>query len=132
MTCGLSTKTMRKILLIEDSKIAGPAIIGALQLRGVECAWAKDGATGLETARREKPVLVLLDLLLPRISGFDVCKKLKTDEATWKIPVVIMSTMTDAESKEKAKNAGADYFIDKPYDMSAVVDQILKLLPKAR
>ena len=121
---------MSKILIIEDSKITGPALMEVLKLKGVDCSWAKDGATGLETAKREKPSLVLLDLLLPRVSGFDVCKKLKTDETTWRIPVVVMSTLTDAESKEKATAAGADYFIEKPYNLSAVVDQVLKLLPK--
>jgi len=121
---------MQKVLLIEDSKIIAPALAGALKLKGVECAWAKDGASGLDMAKREKPVLILLDLLLPRVSGFDVCKKLKTDDATWRIPVVIMSTLTDEGSKEKAKEAGADYFIDKPYSLADTVGQILKLLPK--
>ncbi|MCL2888045.1 MAG: response regulator [Elusimicrobia bacterium] len=120
-----------KVLLIEDSKIAAPALIGALKLKGVECVWAKDGARGLDMAKREKPVLILLDLMLPRISGFDVCKKLKTEDATWRIPVVVMSTLTDDESKERAKEAGADYFIEKPYSLAATVDQILKFLPKA-
>ena len=119
-----------KVLLIEDSKIAAPALIGALKLKDVECVWAKDGARGLEMAKREKPALILLDLMLPRISGFDVCKKLKTDDATWRIPVVIMSTLTDGESKDKAKEAGADYFIDKPYSLADTVGQILKFLPK--
>ncbi|MGB2579096.1 DNA-binding response OmpR family regulator [Elusimicrobium simillimum] len=104
--------------------------MGALKLKGVETVWAKNGIEGVEMAKREKPVLILLDLMLPRISGFEVCRLLKTDDSTWRIPIIIMSTLTDPENKQKAIEAGADHFVDKPYNMQQTVEEILKYLPK--
>ena len=72
--------------------------------------------------------LILLDLMLPKLSGFEVCKMLKTDNATWRIPVVIMSTLVDDESRLRAQEAGADYFIPKPYDLPATIAEIKKHL----
>ena len=66
--------------------------------------------------------------MLPKLSGFEVCKLLKTDNATWRIPVVIMSTLSDPESRDRATEAGADYFIPKPYDLAATLAEIKKLL----
>ena len=83
---------------------------------------------GVAAARKEKPDLILLDLMLPKLSGFEVCKMLKTNDLTWRIPVVIMSTLTDPESRDRAKEAGADYFIAKPYDLAATLAEIKKYL----
>lgn len=119
---------MKKVLLIEDSKTLAGALVGALKLEGVQTVWAADGVQGVTAAKREKPDLILLDLMLPKLSGFEVCKLLKTDNATWRIPVVIMSTLTDADSKDRATASGADYFVDKPYDLAATLAEIKKYL----
>ena len=102
--------------------------MGALQLSQVQTVWAADGATGVAAVKREKPDLVLLDLMLPKLSGFEVCKLLKTDNATWRIPVLVMSTLTDTESRTRAQEAGADYFIPKPYDLPSTLEEIKKHL----
>ena len=119
---------MKKVVLIEDSKSLAGALTGALELEGVQTVWAADGVQGVAAARREKPDLILLDLMLPKLSGFEVCKMLKTNDLTWRIPVVIMSTLTDPESRDRAKEAGADYFIAKPYDLAATLAEIKKYL----
>ena len=119
---------MKKIVLIEDSKVLGTALVGALKVDGIEAHWATTGVEGVTLAKREKPDLVLLDLMLPKLSGFDVCKLLKTDNSTWRIPIVIMSTLTDEDSRERATQAGADYFIPKPYDLPATLAEIKKIL----
>lgn len=119
---------MKKVVLIEDSKTLAEALTGALGIEGVNVVWAADGVQGVAAAKREKPDLILLDLMLPKLSGFDVCKLLKTDNATWRIPVVIMSTLTDPESRDRAKEAGADYFIPKPYDLASTIAEIKKHL----
>ena len=119
---------MKKIVLIEDSKVLGTSLVGALKVEGVEAYWAENGAQGVSLAKQQKPDLILLDLMLPKISGFDVCKLLKTDNATWRIPIVIMSTLTDPESRERAQEAGADYFIPKPYDLPSTLAEIKKIL----
>lgn len=119
---------MKKVVLIEDSKSLAGALTGALELEGVQTVWADDGVQGVAAARKEKPDLILLDLMLPKLSGFEVCKMLKTNDLTWRIPVVIMSTLTDPESRDRAKEAGADYFIAKPYDLAATLAEIKKYL----
>jgi len=119
---------MKKVLLIEDSKALVGALEGALKLNGINVVWAADGVQGVAAAKREKPDLILLDLMLPRISGFEVCRILKTDDATWRIPVVIMSTLTDSESRTRAQEAGADYFIGKPYSLPDTLAEIKKYL----
>lgn len=119
---------MKKVVLIEDSKVLGNALCGALKVDRIEVHWAENGVAGVQLAKQIKPNLVLLDLMLPKLSGFDVCKLLKTDNATWRIPVVIMSTLSDPESRDRATEAGADYFIPKPYDLAATLAEIKKLL----
>ncbi len=119
---------MKKIVMIEDSKVLGTALSGALKVEGIEVHWAKNGVEGVAAAKQIKPDLILLDLMLPKLSGFDVCKLLKTDNATWRIPVIIMSTLSDPESQDRAKEAGADYFIPKPYDLADTLQEIKKHL----
>ena len=119
---------MKKIVMIEDSKVLGTALSGALQVEGIEVFWAKNGVEGVSFAKAEKPDLILLDLMLPKLSGFEVCKLLKTDNDTWRIPVIIMSTLSDPESQDRAKEAGADYFIPKPYDLADTLAEIKKHL----
>ena len=119
---------MKKIVLIEDSKVLGTALVGALKVEGIEACWAHNGVEGVSLAKAQKPDLILLDLMLPKLSGFEVCKLLKTDNATWRIPIVIMSTLTDPESRERATQAGADYFIPKPYNLAETLAEIKKIL----
>ena len=119
---------MKKIVMIEDSKVLGTALAGALKVEGIEVHWAKNGVEGVSAAKQIKPDLILLDLMLPKLSGFDVCKLLKTDNATWRIPVVIMSTLSDPESRDRAQEAGADFFIPKPYDLEDTLNEIKKYL----
>jgi len=122
------TNTPKKIVLIEDSKELGIALSGVLRLKGHEVILAKDGVAGVEAVRREKPSLVLLDLMLPKLSGYEVCRMLKTDNTTWKIPVVVLSTLSRPEQVDRAKQAGADHFIPKPYDLDSVLGEIEKFL----
>lgn len=119
---------MKKVVLIEDSKILGTALVGALKVENIEVHWADNGVKGLALAKQVRPDLILLDLMLPKISGFEVCKLLKTDNATWRTPVVVMSTLVDEESRLRATEAGADYFIPKPYDLQSTLAEIKKFL----
>ena len=116
--------------MIEDSKILGNALKGALELKGHEVVWVNDGRLGLPAVKKNKPDIVLLDLMLPHISGFEICKAVKSDSAVYKTPVIIMSTLTKQEDIDRAKEAGANHFIGKPYDLQATLAEIDKFLPK--
>lgn len=123
---------MAKLVLIEDSKNLAIALKGALELYGHEVVWVDDGRQGLMAVKKNKPAAVLLDLMLPHVSGFEICKAIKTDSSIFRTPVIIMSTLIDSESKEKAQEAGADYYIEKPYNLKETLAQINKYLPKTK
>ena len=117
----------KKILVVDDERTN---LVRAKMLLQEEFApiLVSSGEQCLEYLKDHKPDLILLDIMLPKISGFDVCKLLKTDNATWRIPIVIMSTLTDEESRERATEAGADYFIPKPYNLPETLAEIKKYL----
>ena len=120
----------RKILLVEDSKSVSEALKAVLEAEGKLVFLARDGVTGLALARREKPDLILLDLLLPKLNGYEVCAALKRDNSTRHIPVLVISTMDSAESVEKAKICGAKNFMKKPYNLEDLLLEIKRLLPE--
>jgi DNA-binding response OmpR family regulator len=121
---------MSKILLIEDSKTLGAALKTAFEIKGHEVFWVSDGRDAFPAVKKNMPDVILLDLMLPHVSGYDVCKAVKTDNKTYLIPVIVMSTLTKPEQKERAMEAGADHFIDKPYDLKAALSEIYKYIPK--
>ena len=123
---------MAKLVLIEDSKNLALALKGALEINGHEVVWVDDGRQALMTVKKNKPAAVLLDLMLPHINGFEICKAIKTDSSVFKIPVIIMSTLADYESKQKAQEVGADYYIEKPYNLKETLAQINSYLPKKK
>ncbi|GAB4031942.1 MAG: hypothetical protein Fur0012_09860 [Elusimicrobiota bacterium] len=119
---------MKKILMIEDSKKTSLILKEVLEKTGYIVFLEQDGVSGLSAARREKPDLILLDLLLPKISGFDVCKNLKQDNSTRHIPIIILSTMYNQENMEKMKVLGAVNFLKKPYRLEELLLEIKKHL----
>ena len=121
---------MAKIILIEDSKILAQALKPALELKGHEVLWINDGRRALLEIKKFLPDIILLDLMLPHVNGFEICQAVKSDMALMKIPVIIMSTLTKQEDIERAQNAGANHFISKPYELKQTLNEILKFIPK--
>ena len=120
-----------KILIIEDSKNMSGMLKEILEHDGITVLQAFDGVSGLMAARREKPDLILLDLLLPKMSGYDVCNRIMKDNMTRHIPVLAVSTLDTRDSMNKLRMAGARHFMKKPYDLDALLAKIKSLLPKA-
>ena len=121
----------RRIVMIEDSKAASTVLKQVLEAEGHAVALASDGMAGLALARREKPDLILLDLLLPKLNGYDVCNALMRDNLTRHIPILIISTLDTPESVAKAKQCGARNFMKKPYHLEDLLREIKRLLPAA-
>lgn len=121
---------MAKIILIEDSKILANILKPALELKKHEVKWVADGRLAISEIKKFKPSIILLDLMLPHISGYEICKAVKSDTALYQIPVIIMSTLTKTEDIERAKQCGADHFIAKPYNLAQTLLEIYKYLPK--
>lgn len=101
-----------KILLAEDDRLLSKAASAALRRRGLEVFTAADGEEAVEVARRETPDLILLDVIMPKLQGFEVLAQLKADPATANIPVVMLSNLAQQADVDEALRAGAiDYWI---------------------
>jgi len=120
---------MKKILFIEDESALQKTFGEILKQEGYEMISALDGETGLRLAESEKPDLILLDLILPKIHGFDVLKKLKGDKETKDIPVIVLTNLEKIEDVDKALELGATtYLIKAQYSLEEVVEKIKKVL----
>ncbi len=112
-------------LIVEDNPEQADMVSGMLRLRGFDPVIAGDGLTGLEEARKRKPDVVLLDLMLPDITGFEVCSRLRTDRTTMLIPVVMLTALTDVVNRIHGFRVGANAYLSKPYgidDLYAAID----------
>ena len=118
----------KKILIVEDSKKTTSVLKEVLEMEGYSVYIANDGVNGIAMARREKPDLILLDLLLPKVSGFDVCSILKKDDYTRHIPIIIISTMYSKENIDKLKICGILNFLKKPYKLEDLLAEIKKTI----
>ncbi len=119
---------MKKKILVVDDEPDVQAIVGArLAAMGFEILTAKDGQEGLDLARKEFPDVVLLDLMLPKLDGYKVCRMLKFDKAFERIPVIIFSAKGSDADKKLAEEAGADAYMIKPFDLQLFTQTIQKL-----
>jgi len=105
-----------RVLLVEDEKVSLLVATKLLRSNGYEVIPAVDGESALVEARRSEPDVILLDLMLPGISGFDVCRELKNDEATAHIPILVQTNLAERENRLEAIGAGANDYIHKPID----------------
>ena len=117
----------KRILVIEDEMDVLKMTVFRLKKAGYDVLTADDGKKGLETAEQERPDFIFLDLNLPVMHGYEVCRELKKDEELKKIPVVILSASSDG-IKEKSIEIGADDYIIKPYEPQELLNKIEKFL----
>ncbi|MBU1164645.1 MAG: response regulator [Patescibacteria group bacterium] len=123
-------KTSKKILIIEDDKFLAKMLTKMLESHGYEIVVASSGREGLLKASTEEPKLVLLDIILPDIDGFDILETIKTDDKTKKTPVIILSNLGQQEDIQQGKNLGAqDYLVKSEIKLDQVVDKVRKYLP---
>jgi DNA-binding response OmpR family regulator len=116
---------MATALIVEDHPEQADLVARILSLRNYEPILADCGETGLRLARERVPDIVLLDLMLPDINGFDVCRRLRTDRSTMLIPVVMLTALNDVQHKVHGFRVGANAYITKPYGVDDLFDAIL-------
>jgi two-component system alkaline phosphatase synthesis response regulator PhoP len=122
-----------RILLIEDDADLLKAMTVRLTASGYELLVARDGQDGLAKAQQERPDLILTDLMLPRLNGYEICAMLKQDVRYQKIPILIWSaTKLQDQDAHLAEECGADAFILKTIDSKALLAQIEQLLASRR
>lgn len=118
----------KKIIVVEDDPLLLKALNIELLSNDFEVLSAKDGEAGLQLIRKEKPDLVLLDLVLPKMHGFEVLKSLKNDKNTEEIPVIILSNLGQFSDIKKGLDLGAkDYYVKASTDLSELSGKIKKL-----
>ncbi len=118
------------ILLIEDEADMVYALTIQLEAEHYKVLCAQDGQTGLDMARRDKPDLIILDLMLPRVDGYKICRMLKFDEKYKNIPIIILTARVQDEDKKLGIEVGADAYITKPFNVQILLDKISALLKK--
>ena len=117
------------VLIVEDDELLLRALYLSFHESDYTIATASDGETALKMTERMKPDIVLLDLLLPKMNGFDYLNNLKANPALQKTPVIVLSNLGDKESLEKATNLGAlDYFVKATTDLKVLTEKVGKAL----
>ena len=119
-----------KILLVEDDTNLVKAITIRLEASDYVVVAAIDGEEGLKKAQSEKPDLIILDIMLPKINGFDICRKLKVDKLYKGIPIIMLTAKFQPSDINFGKAMGADAYITKPFDSQALLVKIKELLKK--
>lgn len=123
------TAMPKKILFIEDEAALQKTFGDVLTKEGYKMISALDGETGLRLAEREKPDLIILDIILPRLDGFEVLKKLKEDEETRTIPVILLTNLEGIEDVDRALELGATtYLVKTQYTLEEVINKVKKSL----
>jgi DNA-binding response OmpR family regulator len=118
------TPPKARILVVDDEPDLIAVLRMGLQMEGFEVLEAADGAAGLERAHAEKPDLIVLDLMLPKMDGYQVCRTLKFDSRFKSMPIFILSARPGEQDRRLALEMGADDFIRKPYDLKELVGKI--------
>lgn len=117
---------MAKILIVEDLATEARIMMDTATKLGHLCIQASDGEQGLDLARREKPNLILLDVVLPKLDGFNVCRKIKKDPETAGIPVIVVSSKNQESDKFWGLKQGASAYLTKPISVNELSDAISK------
>jgi DNA-binding response OmpR family regulator len=118
----------KKIMVVDDEPDMLEMVSFRLKKGGYDVITAINGDECIKKAKEEYPDLIMLDVLLPGISGFEVAKRLKIDEETKDIPIMMVTALIGEDVENKGKERGADYFISKPFDPEDLLAQIKTIL----
>jgi CheY-like chemotaxis protein len=119
---------MKRILIVEDNELNRDALSRRLVSRGFEVLMAEDGRQGLALARSDRPDLILMDLGLPEIDGWECVRRLRADGLTSSIPIVALTAHAMTGEREKALEAGCDEFDTKPINFRGLLEKMARLL----
>ncbi len=119
---------MPRILVIDDDPVISELVAVNLEMAGYDVSQAADGVKGQAIALQLQPDLVMLDLMLPKVDGFTVCQRLRRDERTADIPVLILTALSQTQNKVEGFNAGADDYLTKPFEIEEMLARVRALL----
>ena len=127
----METGSGRKILIIEDESDVADLLTLNLRKAGFRTSTAADGTSGLQKARDDRPDFIVLDLMLPKLSGLEVCKILKSDTATSQIPILMLTAKAEEIDRIVGLEFGADDYVTKPFSPREIVLRIRAILRRA-
>ena len=119
---------MPKLLLVEDNEMNRDMLSRRLERKGFEIMLAVDGLNGVEMARQNAPDLILMDMSLPLLDGWEATRRLKSDDATRPIPIIALTAHAMSSDRDKALEAGCDDYDTKPVDLPRLLSKIEALL----
>lgn len=115
---------MKKILFVEDEVDLITMLQARIEASGYEFLSANDGETGLEVALAEKPDLILLDLIMPKMNGYELCYSLKNNDEMKNIPIIIITASGAKKLEQKCIELGVEEIMHKPFDSSYLIERI--------
>jgi DNA-binding response OmpR family regulator len=118
----------KKILIVDDEKQIARMLKIRMEAFGYEADTAHDGIEGLAKAQQYKPDLIILDVMMPKMDGFEVCRKLKENPVFRSTPVIMLSVKAEEKANDLGAIAGADDYMPKPFEPEILMEKIKKLL----
>ncbi len=121
----------RKILVVDDEKELVKLITFHMSIAGYDVLSANNGIEALEICEAEKPALIILDIMLPRIDGWEVCRRLRQNPHTTNIPIIMLSALSDVDDKLKGFDLGIDDYVTKPFSPRELVVRVKRVLARS-
>ncbi|OGX37648.1 MAG: hypothetical protein A3G91_04515 [Omnitrophica WOR_2 bacterium RIFCSPLOWO2_12_FULL_50_9] len=118
----------KKILVVDDERVIVQMVGMRLKAHGYDVISACDGQEGLDVAKKEKPDLIILDVMMPKMDGYKVCGLLKMDARFAKIPIIMFTARAQDKDRDLGKEVGANAYITKPFDPQLLVGKVKELL----
>ena len=114
----------KKILIVDDEPDLVETVRFSLEMEGYQVLAAHNGEDGLNQARKDRPDLIILDLMLPKLDGYKVCRLLKFDERHKHIPILMLTAKAQEKDKLLGKETGADDYMTKPFDIDQLMEKV--------
>lgn len=119
------------VLVVEDDPQINMLVGAYVELAGLEYRTALTGASALQQAGRAPPALIVLDLMLPDMDGFEICRRIKNDPRTAHVPIIILTALDNESSRQEGLRCGASEYLTKPFDPEILLDRLSRLTPQA-
>ncbi|MGH7274190.1 MAG: response regulator [Nitrospiria bacterium] len=121
----------KKVLVVDDEAFVREIIKVRLKLLGIEIVEGTNGVEAIEKAIKEKPDLILLDLMMPKMNGFEACEKLRSNPITSHIPIMILTARGEQMDKERGQRVGAVKYLTKPFSPQKLAEQVIEIIENA-
>lgn len=125
------TRTPGQVLIADDEPYILRSLSFVLRRAGLDVLEARDGAGALEIIREQKPALVFLDIMMPLLDGFEICRRIKSDEALRDIYVIMLTAKGQEADHRRGLESGADEYVTKPFSPTDIVERALRVLGRA-